>query len=253
MSIDDGLISPAAGSTVYSNPMQQRKNRHFKIIHSSTFQQLKCWPRSFVWSYIFVKYICLYILFVEKIVSLIVVFKLTNISNVISYFTLCCKECPNFHTLSRPVIRIWKTKSSPTEHWHSLTIISGLQVHCSVNHCNKYELCQNMWPEDCWRRYGRSLIRLWRMTPKMYKRGRGSTISKGIALGGVIKWQNFPRYWTFVREIHRWPVNPPHKGQWHGTLIFSLICAWTNGWSHNGDAGDLKRHCAHDDVTVMGT
>ena len=30
--------------------------------------------------------------------------------------------------------------------------------------------------------------------------------------------------------IHRSPVNSPHKGQWRGALMFSLICAWTNGW-----------------------
>ena len=29
----------------------------------------------------------------------------------------------------------------------------------------------------------------------------------------VIKWKHFPRYWPFVRGIHRWPVNSPHKGQ----------------------------------------
>ena len=33
----------------------------------------------------------------------------------------------------------------------------------------------------------------------------------------------------------------PHKGQWHGALMFSLICAWTNGWANNRDAGDLGR------------
>ena len=32
----------------------------------------------------------------------------------------------------------------------------------------------------------------------------------------VIKWKHFPRYWLFVRGIHRWPVNSPHKGQWRG-------------------------------------
>ena len=42
----------------------------------------------------------------------------------------------------------------------------------------------------------------------------------------VIKWKHFPRYWRFVRGIHRLPVNSPHKGQWRGTLMFSLICAW---------------------------
>ena len=40
----------------------------------------------------------------------------------------------------------------------------------------------------------------------------------------VIKWKNFPRYWPFVRGIHRSLVNSPHKGQWRGALMFSLIC-----------------------------
>ena len=46
----------------------------------------------------------------------------------------------------------------------------------------------------------------------------------------VIKWKHFPRYWPFVRGIHRSPVNFPHKGQWRGALVFSLICVWINGW-----------------------
>ena len=81
----------------------------------------------------------------------------------------------------------------------------------------------------------------------------------------VIQWKNFPHYWPFVRGIHRspfiqvqikenikapchWPlcreftghrwipwspVNSPHKGQWCGTLMFSLICAWITGWVNN--------------------
>ena len=70
--------------------------------------------------------------------------------------------------------------------------------------------------------------------------------------GDVIKWKHFPRYWPFVRGIHRSPVNSPHKGQWRGALMFSLICAWMNGWVNNRKAGDLRRHCAHYDVTVRG-
>ena len=49
----------------------------------------------------------------------------------------------------------------------------------------------------------------------------------------VIKWKHFPcypGYWPFVRGIHRSPVNSPHKGQWRGALIFSLICVWINDW-----------------------
>ena len=50
---------------------------------------------------------------------------------------------------------------------------------------------------------------------------------------------------------HRSPVNSPHKGQWRRALVFSLICAWTNGWANNGDASNLRRHCAPYDVHVM--
>ena len=67
----------------------------------------------------------------------------------------------------------------------------------------------------------------------------------------VIKWKHFPRYWPFVRGIHRSPVNSPHKGQWRGALMFFFICTRINGWVNNGEAGDLRRHGAHYDVTVM--
>ena len=68
----------------------------------------------------------------------------------------------------------------------------------------------------------------------------------------VIKWKHFPRYWSLVRGIHRSPMNSPHRGRWRGALMFSLICAWTNGWVNNREAGDLRRYRAHYDVTVMG-
>ena len=69
----------------------------------------------------------------------------------------------------------------------------------------------------------------------------------------VIKWKHFPRYWPFVRGIHRSPVNSPHKGQWPRALMFSLICVWINSWVNNREAGDLRRYRAHYDVTVMTT
>ena len=65
----------------------------------------------------------------------------------------------------------------------------------------------------------------------------------------VIKW--YPRYWPFVRGIHQSPVNSPHNGQWRGAWMFPLICAWINGWVNNREAGDLRRHRAHYDVTLM--
>ena len=66
----------------------------------------------------------------------------------------------------------------------------------------------------------------------------------------VIKWKRFPRYWPFVRGIHRSPVNSPHNGQRRGNSVFSLICVWI-GWVNNREAGDLRRHRAHYHVTVM--
>ena len=65
----------------------------------------------------------------------------------------------------------------------------------------------------------------------------------------VIKWKHFPRYWPFVRGIHRSPVNSPHKGQWRQ---FSLICTWINVWVNNGKGGGLRGNRAYYDVTVMG-
>ena len=49
------------------------------------------------------------------------------------------------------------------------------------------------------------------------------------------------------------PVNSPHKGQWRGALMFSLICAWINDWVNNREAGDLRRHRGHYGVNVMDT
>ena len=59
------------------------------------------------------------------------------------------------------------------------------------------------------------------------------------------------RYWSFVWGIHWSPVNSPHKSQWRGALMFSLICAWINGSANNREPGDLRRHRCHYDVTVM--
>ena len=78
---------------------------------------------------------------------------------------------------------------------------------------------------------------------------RGTSTSRAHA--DVIKWKHFPRYWPFLWGIHRSPVNSRHKGQWRGALMFSLICAWLNGWVNNREASDLRRHRAHYDVIVM--
>ena len=50
-------------------------------------------------------------------------------------------------------------------------------------------------------------------------------------------------------DVIEW--NSPHKGQRRGALMFSLIRAWINGWVNSDEAGDLRRHDAHYDITVM--
>ena len=94
--------------------------------------------------------------------------------------------------------------------------------------------------------------KMWTSPGEHQHRGKFSWLIKVyIVHNDVIKWIHFPRYWPFVRGIQRLPVNSPHKGQWHGALMFSLICAWINRWVNNREAGDLRRHCTHCDVIVM--
>ena len=78
-----------------------------------------------------------------------------------------------------------------------------------------------------------------------------SMVKLQVLHADVIKWKHFPRYWPFVRGIHRSPVNSLHKGQWRGSLMFALICAWINAWVNNLETGDLRRHQAHYDVILM--
>ena len=71
-----------------------------------------------------------------------------------------------------------------------------------------------------------------------------------ISHDDVIKWKHFPRYWPFVWGIHRWPVNSPHKGQWHGALMFSFdrrlnnrLSKQSRGWWLEMPSRPLWRHC----------
>ena len=63
----------------------------------------------------------------------------------------------------------------------------------------------------------------------------------------VIKWKHFPRHWSFVRGIHWSPVNFPLTRNFDVFLDLRL----TNSWANRRDAGDLRRHRAQYDVTVI--
>ena len=64
----------------------------------------------------------------------------------------------------------------------------------------------------------------------------------------VIKRKHFPRSWL-ARCEGNLPVTGGFPSQ-RPALMFPLICARTNGWANRRDPGDLRRHCAHYDVTV---
>ena len=91
---------------------------------------------------------------------------------------------------------------------------------------------------------------IWGTRSRYFRQGYAIE-SHRILHDDVIKWKHFTRYWPFVRGIHQSPVKSPHKGQWRGALMFSLIYVWINGWVNNREAGDLRRYPAHYDVTVM--
>ena len=85
------------------------------------------------------------------------------------------------------------------------------------------------------------------------------TIERGVVSAENIDVSTWWRYQIepFFRVTCLCEGNPPVTGgfpshnQWRGALTFSLICAGTNGWANNRDAGDLRRHHVHYDVTIM--
>ena len=49
---------------------------------------------------------------------------------------------------------------------------------------------------------------------------------------------------------HRW-IPLTKASQWRTALMGFFTCVWTKGCANNRDAGDLRRHRAHYDVTLM--
>ena len=58
---------------------------------------------------------------------------------------------------------------------------------------------------------------------------------------------------TFSALLSLCAGNSPVTGEFPEQKLwcFSLICAWINAWENNREAGNLRRHHAHYDVTVM--
>ena len=89
-----------------------------------------------------------------------------------------------------------------------------------------------------WARYGVSIIRILEKFDRVITASR-SMSSRVTIMGNA-----------FCQTKDPFSI---HKDQWRGVLMFSLKFAWTNGWANNRHACDLRRHCDHYDVTVMGS
>ena len=65
----------------------------------------------------------------------------------------------------------------------------------------------------------------------------------------VIKWKHFPRYWPFVRGIHRSPVNSPHRPVKRSFDVFvdlrsnKRLSKQSWGWWFKTPSCSLWRHC----------
>ena len=104
--------------------------------------------------------------------------------------------------------------------------------------------------------YRQNICRTWKMkfARKMnygvlcYTSGR---ISWCVIMPSINKLDSMPMMTSSNEHIFRSPVDSPHKAQWRRALMVSLILTSTDSWANNRNAGDLRHHRAHYDVTVM--
>ena len=75
--------------------------------------------------------------------------------------------------------------------------------------------------------------------------------SNSLLYDDFIKWKHFLRYWPFCAGNS--PVTGEFPSQRPVTQSFGIffIFAWTKGCAIHRDAGDLRFHRFHYDVTVM--
>ena len=79
------------------------------------------------------------------------------------------------------------------------------------------------------------------------------TLNKNTAISARGQWVNNPMAvpcgWD---DMMNQPVIGGFPSQRPVTRSFGFfICDWTNAWTNNRDAGDLRHHRAHHDVTVV--
>ena len=84
---------------------------------------------------------------------------------------------------------------------------------------------------------------------KIWVHGKLTTLRKFITHDDVIKWKHFPRYWPFVREIHRSRWIPHIKASDAELWCFLYLCPnkrlskQTWGWWFETLSWSLCSHC----------
>ena len=131
----------------------------------------------------------------------------------------------------------WGADQRKHQSFTSLAFVRGIH-RWSVNSPHKWPVARKMLPSDD------VIIIIPTLPWSMCDGGtvRLTAITQTAQHGDVIKRKQFPRYWPFVRGIHRSPVNSRHKGQWRGALMLFINLRLNKR---------LRCHCAHYDVTVM--
>ena len=131
----------------------------------------------------------------------------------------------------------------------SLAFVRGIHRR-PVNSPHKWPVTRKMFPFD-----GVIMSNVAHPRAKPSPKTMFTWVFDAIWLQWYIWWRRqmeiFSALLALCGGIHRSPVNFPHKGQWRAALVFSLICAWMNGWVNNHETGDLRRHRTHYDATIM--
>ena len=132
-------------------------------------------------------------------------------------------------------------------HCHYHVRKSGPLVHCCDADISGYTMLSWIITSPCHYQYHVILHTYWkRMLSMMLK---SNTIY--FCHDDVIEWKHLPRYWSFVWEFTgpRWI--PLTKASDAELLCFLDLCMNKKVEKNNRHAGDLRRHRAHYDVTVM--
>ena len=98
--------------------------------------------------------------------------------------------------------------------FHQSAVLSTFQIHPTTINFYYHDLHVNTFMYTFWD---------WMCWPVLNKDCNIVTPDHMPCHDDVMKWKHFPRYWQFVRGIHRWPVNSSHKGQWLGALMFFYL------------------------------